>query len=447
MKPTTKTSRVRFAVLAVTFLAAFLLYLHRFCMSYAQRYIREDLGISNDDLGFCFSAFFLTYALAQVPSGWMSDRWGARRMLTIYILVWSFFTTMMGFTAGFVSLLLVRLACGIGQAGAYPTAASLIAKWIPTSSRGKASAFVAWGGRLGSGLAPILTTTLIVFFVPVDTPTNITSDSILNLDQLADQLVESNEEHEPSDLKSSDVQSRIPANSRGVRYLLVSRLDPATQTLLQKHASQELSKISRSSELVWRSNLNKLTEAERASIRENIITVLNNWVEHQPLTWHQLSDVQFEREVSSLSQQSELTATERRRCKRLILETVLPDSLSKIYVVGWRQVMFTYGSFGVIVAFAFWVVFRDSPRQHPKCNSSEVALIESGRKPTAVVAGPPGDHDSKLDPPPMRAMLRSRSLWMMCITQWGRTSGGSSWSHGCHAICTKCIQCRCSIEA
>lgn len=122
---------VRYLVLAATFAMAFLLYLHRFCMSYAQRYIREDLSISNDDLSFCFSAFFLTYALAQVPSGWMSDRFGARIMLAIYILVWSSFTAMIGMTIGVISLLAVRLLAGVGQAGAYPTAASLIGKWIP----------------------------------------------------------------------------------------------------------------------------------------------------------------------------------------------------------------------------------------------------------------------------------------------------------------------------
>ena len=183
-----KPTRVRYMVLGVTFAMAFLLYLHRFCMSYAQRYIREDLNISNDDLSFCFSAFFLTYALAQVPSGWMSDRFGARTMLTIYILVWSFFTAMLGMTAGVISLLAVRLLAGIGQAGAYPTAASLIGKWMPMSSRGTASGFVSWGGRLGSGLAPVLTAGLIVFFVPMNTTPLLTRESLLDQAVLLERL-------------------------------------------------------------------------------------------------------------------------------------------------------------------------------------------------------------------------------------------------------------------
>ena len=128
---------------------AFLLYLHRFCMSYAQQYIREDLSISNDDLTWCFSAFFLTYALAQVPSGWLSDRYEARVRLAIYILVWSFVTAIMRAAVGIASLLIIRLTVGVGQAGVYPTAAALIGRWIPLSSRGMASGFVAWGGPAG----------------------------------------------------------------------------------------------------------------------------------------------------------------------------------------------------------------------------------------------------------------------------------------------------------
>ena len=80
-------TNVRYAVVFVTFVAAFFLYLHRFCITYMQRYVKEDLHLTDRELGYCFSAFFLAYALAQVPSGWMSDRFGVRGMLAIYILV------------------------------------------------------------------------------------------------------------------------------------------------------------------------------------------------------------------------------------------------------------------------------------------------------------------------------------------------------------------------
>jgi MFS transporter, ACS family, glucarate transporter len=434
MSLTPRATRVRYAVLGVTFLAAFLLYLHRFCMSYAQRYIREDLGISNDDLSFCFSAFFLTYALAQVPSGWMSDRFGARRMLTIYILVWSFFTATMGLTVGFVSLLLVRLAAGIGQAGAYPTAASLIAKWIPQSSRGMASAFVAWGGRLGSGLAPILTSTLIVFFVPLNTPTELGVDGIIKLDEFADRLVAASySSTERADLDSNEksgepqatIKDQIPKNVMEARTLFLSRLSPESQAAILDNAFQEKSKsrTGRSDDLVWKSSLRSASSEQRLELTKSIVASLNQWIQDDPIRWSKLSDLQFEREARALLEKTELTKAERQRCKRLMLEAVFPNSISKLYVVGWRQVMFTYGSLGLIVAASFWFVFRDRPSKHPKCNSAECLLILEGRPVKATEDQTQSDETRTLERPPMRAILHSRSLWLMCVTQWGANVG------------------------
>src|SRR5262249_36557099 len=85
-------TRVRHVVVTLTTLAAVLLYLDRFCLSFTERFIKEDLRLSNEQMALLLSAFFWTYSLAQVPSGYLTDRFGARRMLTLYILSWSLFT-------------------------------------------------------------------------------------------------------------------------------------------------------------------------------------------------------------------------------------------------------------------------------------------------------------------------------------------------------------------
>ena len=69
-------------------------------------------------IGAILGSFFFTYALFQVPAGWISDRFGARKMLTGYILAWSALTAMTGFMTTASGLLLTRLGCGIAQAGA-----------------------------------------------------------------------------------------------------------------------------------------------------------------------------------------------------------------------------------------------------------------------------------------------------------------------------------------
>lgn len=366
-----KPTGIRYLVLLVTFGMAFLLYLHRFCMSYAQRYVREDLSLTNDDLSFCFSAFFFSYALAQVPSGWLSDRFGARTMLTIYILVWSFFTATMGFTVGFASLLLVRLATGIGQAGAYPTAAGLIARWMPMSQRGTASGFVAWGGRLGSGLAPVLTTGLIILFVPMTVSPRLSESDLLDTTQLQQDVA----------------QSQSSAIDDPVKETLVVEMKA-----VQSDGDRDLVEL-----------LNFLIDRDTAIIRGPAL------------------DLPLEREARTLLEKSDeghrLSSVETRRLNRLIVEAAWPDAVRKLYGGGWRQVMWTYGASGLLVAAAFWIAFRNRPAEHPLCNAAEYKVIDKGKPAESTSEG------NELEPPPFRAILTSRSLWLICVAQWGSNVG------------------------
>jgi ACS family glucarate transporter-like MFS transporter len=79
--------------------------------------------------------------------------------------------------------------------------------------------------------------------------------------------------------------------------------------------------------------------------------------------------------------------------------------------------MFVYGSLGIVVALLFWISFRDRPKIHPLCNNAEMSLIATGR---------PIESSKSTDdvgPVPIKAILRSRSLWLMCVTQWGSNVG------------------------
>src|SRR5438874_13507414 len=95
-----RPSRIRYFVLALTTMVATLLYLDRICLSFAERYVKEDLGITNDQMGVVLSSFFWAYALGQLPAGWLADRFGARLMLALYVAVWSAFTGLLGFAYG-----------------------------------------------------------------------------------------------------------------------------------------------------------------------------------------------------------------------------------------------------------------------------------------------------------------------------------------------------------
>ncbi|HUY92944.1 MAG TPA: MFS transporter [Pirellulales bacterium] len=156
-------SRVRWMILGVTTLASFLLYLDRICLAEVLKYdsVKETLELTDVKIAWSLSAFFWSYALGQVPGGWISDRFGARLMMTIYILSWSLFTAMTGWAIGFVMLFGLRLSVGMAQAGAYPTSGGILSRWMPIGQRGMASSVVAFGGRLGGAVAPYSTSWLI----------------------------------------------------------------------------------------------------------------------------------------------------------------------------------------------------------------------------------------------------------------------------------------------
>ena len=125
----------------------------------------------------------------------------------------------------------------------------------------------------------------------------------------------------------------------------------------------------------------------------------------------------IEREAQRLLRLDRLSRLETQRLNRLILEAAFPDGIRKIYVHGWRPVMFVFGSLGIIVALLFWICFRNLPQSHPYCNDAERSLIEAGRPPA------PHGESSEVGPVPIGAILRSRSLWLMCVTQWGSNVG------------------------
>src|SRR4026209_1196127 len=149
-------SRVRLRVLAFAFLLTVITYLDRVCISAAAPAIMAELHVSVLQMSGVFSAFILAYSLFEVPSGWLGDVRGPRRVLTRIVLWWSAFTILTGSVQGFRSLVVVRFLFGAGEAGAFPNIIRSFARWFPRRERGRASGVMFLGSRLGGMLsAPI----------------------------------------------------------------------------------------------------------------------------------------------------------------------------------------------------------------------------------------------------------------------------------------------------
>ena len=123
-------SRARFTLIRFAFALAVVTFLDRVCIAAAAPNLREELGLSAIQLGWVFSAFTFAYAVFEIPSGWLGDTIGARRVLTRIVLWWSAFTALTGAAVGYQSLLVIRFLFGAGEAGAFPNIARAVSRWL-----------------------------------------------------------------------------------------------------------------------------------------------------------------------------------------------------------------------------------------------------------------------------------------------------------------------------
>lgn len=144
--PAPKAGHVRYVILAMLFAVTVINYADRSTISMAGDAIQDALGIDAVTLGYIFSAFGWSYLIAQIPAGWLLDRYGSKKVYCGAILSWSIFTVCQGFVGNFsmgtaVGLLfLLRLLVGLAEGPSFPGNSRIVAAWFPTKERGTAAA-------------------------------------------------------------------------------------------------------------------------------------------------------------------------------------------------------------------------------------------------------------------------------------------------------------------
>lgn len=140
-----------------------LTFVDRFNMNVAGKYIQQEYSLSNIQIGSLLSAFVLGYALFQAPGGWLGDRFGARRVLTMAILWWSLFTAMTAigpdlplarFIGAAGSLWVIRFLIGVGEGPALPNTNRMIGKWMAVGERARGSSLFLVAVGIGGGFTP-----------------------------------------------------------------------------------------------------------------------------------------------------------------------------------------------------------------------------------------------------------------------------------------------------
>jgi MFS family permease len=160
------SGRFRWRIITVLCAVAFVLYIDRINIAVAAPRMAADFGLSHQSLGAILSAFLFGYAIGLVPGGWLADRFGPSRVLTIAGLGWVLITALTGSVPAHKPdprLLLVpaRFALGLCEACAYPTFSRAIANWMRQNERAKAMGFINGSSALGGSFTPMFIAVLI----------------------------------------------------------------------------------------------------------------------------------------------------------------------------------------------------------------------------------------------------------------------------------------------
>lgn len=145
----------------------FLLYLismiDRFNVSFAALRMKADLGFSDKVYGFGASAFFITYALLEIPGAIVAERWSVRKWITRIMVSWGLITTLTAFIHSASEFYVARVLLGAAEASFFPAIIVYLTRWFILRERARAiaafysassvSAFV--GSAVAAWLLPV----------------------------------------------------------------------------------------------------------------------------------------------------------------------------------------------------------------------------------------------------------------------------------------------------
>jgi ACS family D-galactonate transporter-like MFS transporter len=150
-------TRSRFAIMVLLFICVMINYLDRSNISIAAPAMRDQLGFDTAQMGYVLSAFGWTYALCQIPGGWLVDRVAPRTLYATLIVLWSIATIMVGFTSTVAGLIAMRLLVGALESPSYPINNRVVTTWFPERERATAIGFYTSGQYVGLAfLTPVL---------------------------------------------------------------------------------------------------------------------------------------------------------------------------------------------------------------------------------------------------------------------------------------------------
>ena len=161
---TAAATRTRWWMLALFSLMYLICYLDRGIISVAQPEMSRAFGLSLGQMGLVLAAFTWAYAIGQIPIGWLGDRVGPKRVLTLLIASTSACAILTGSAIGLGSLFAARFLLGIAEAGAFPVASRGMQLWFAPSERGRIQGVTHFFSRFAVAITPLTAGGLLIAY-------------------------------------------------------------------------------------------------------------------------------------------------------------------------------------------------------------------------------------------------------------------------------------------
>ncbi|QYM77796.1 MFS transporter [Horticoccus luteus] len=182
----TSPGRFRWVICSLLFFSVAVNYIDRLVLAILKNDLSRDLGWTEADYGWITAAFSFAYAFGYLFGGRLMDRWGVKKGLPIFVLLWSCAATAHGL-CGFIAVghtfsmhlpwfswaeksvgwilltmpmtaagfMLARIALGLAEGGNFPGAIKVVAEWFPVKERALATGLFNAGTNVGAIICPI----------------------------------------------------------------------------------------------------------------------------------------------------------------------------------------------------------------------------------------------------------------------------------------------------
>jgi sugar phosphate permease len=181
----TRVPKVRWGIGLLLGAGVLINYVDRINLSVAAPQLQQEFGLTDGEIGWLFSGFFWSYALLQIPTGMILDRFGVTSIMRVTAFLWSVASSATAFAGGFGGILAARMVLGCAEAPGFPASSKATGYWFPRGERAMATAIfdaaakfsnvigvpivalavVNFGWRWGFGITGLLSLLYFIAFV------------------------------------------------------------------------------------------------------------------------------------------------------------------------------------------------------------------------------------------------------------------------------------------